>query len=112
MKMANSFACESRCSCGAPVSWEASWQALDYGDSAEQMRVSDGTASHDLIIGEAPYDGMQYLCIPSLNVGIEVESLTDSRRIESRLVNSCGLDTRTAVTIARGLYECYKPRER
>lgn len=100
------FHCKCRCSCGAHIEWDGSWEMLGAGDEMEEIRIQEGSRSYDLILGTAAYSCGRFLCIPSLGVGIEVESCSAPEHIKYCLSEK--LNYRDAVTISQALADYFK----
>lgn len=83
--------------------WKAELNNLRVGINHSEMDVSGRGSSFHVIFGRYTYGN--YLCIPILNVGCELASLTDAfwntERIESQMGK---ID---AITVASALKEAY-----
>ena len=103
----HSFHCSYKCSCGASIEWDASWEMLGAANDTDGFRIHEGISAIDVILGCADYLSTSFLLIPSLGIGIEVEDYKDSRQIEYRLYEYSKLDHRTAVTISKALFDYF-----
>lgn len=91
------------------MEWDGSWEMLGAGDEMEAVRICEGGRSYDLILGFAGYSCGRFLCVPSLGIGIEIESCSDPEHIKYRLCEK--LNYRDAVTISQALADYFKMPE-
>lgn len=101
--MPRQFKCSYLCECGADISWEASWEMLGASDDNEGIRVRLDHKTFDVFLGYAAFTDTHYLIIPSLGIGLEVDSYLDKSKIEGLICEKCRIDRRTAATISHAI---------
>ena len=110
--MEHHFPCQYKCSCGSLVTWHASWELAGGGDDTVEILIRMSTSSYLVILGCSAFHGLDYICIPELHAGMELDSLKKPSHTEYLLSEYCHLDRRTAVTISQGLFHFFTYRHR
>lgn len=81
------------------VSWSGSWELTSAGADHEELKICGRGSCYHVVLGYCSYGN--YLCIPDMDIGCGLSSLTDTFWNYKKLSGLVG--EADAVTISRGL---------